>query len=510
MDLSQILQKLTTKINRSGSGILYIHPNDSEHYYIFTANHCITPNPIFCLVEYEKEHGSTLTAVIDKQFIFTDPKNDFALLQIKKTVFSIDESVIPRIAIGPISNQSSIFHFRGYPAALEGEAAKLEAKFIEVSGQTFKIRTTTSLSDSSGDLAASSVVGFSGSGVVIERDNKPILVGIVSKLANLAGSFNQVHCCSFQMVNELLRRYNLPEIEFEEGQDFQEGNKDETLFSSLLKVNIPEKVFIGEINTSQKELIEYGKREGKYIPHKMDNRQLVYELLKMKGLKLSGDFAAYNHKIISFYDLSQPDNSFFHLVDQGTVDSLSVNEFCSDPDRQRTFVNLLNSCLGRKLHHMGVAWKHEDKTFIFIPDDDVLSKRQIKWKGKVWTERTVFEAWMYPKTNPDEPDRVRYCTHFAFQCNFRQFGQDWYLNIIPDNYATYDGRKKNPWKTEELVSYKKKNERNNAVFTHTRFLAYFLSQNKDFFINFEELVSFENAPKLPDEYWHIKKEKKTL
>lgn len=505
MTISELLQKLTIRINRQGSGILFTHPNDPQHYYVFTANHCIEPNPNFCLVEYELEVGSFKKIVVDKDNFFVDPKHDFALLLINRSDFPVGESAIPTITIGRVNDDSGTFHFRGYPAALGGEATKLEAMFIEASGQVFKIRTNTSLSDSSGDLAASSVAGFSGSGVVVEADGKPILVGIVTQLGNSAGSFNQVHCCDFSMVNQLFNRYSLPELKLEDVEGSLEDKTTETLYSSLLKVRLPERVFIGQVVTTRSELFEYGRREEKFIPYKLDSRQFVYELLKMKGLKLSGDFAVSNNKIITFYDLTQSNNSFHHLVELGTVESFGIDEFCAVADQQRTFVSLLNTCLSRKLHHMGIAWKHEDRTYIFAPEDDLLSKRQIRWKGKVRTERTVFEAKMHSKTNPDEPDKLWHCTHFAFQCSFRQFGQEWYLNISPDAYATHDGKKKHFRKTQELATYKKKKERNGEVFTHVRFLAYFLSQSKDFFLNFEELVSFDNAPKLTDDYWHIKK-----
>ena len=508
MSLSERLQKLTIRINRIGSGILFIHPGDDNRYYIFTANHCLEHNQTFCLVEYEEEVGKFKKVIVDKSNTFADPKNDFAFVLVDKTDFPIKESEIQSLSIGRVTDDSDTFHFRGYPAALAGEATKLEAKFIETTAQGFKIRVNTNLSDSSGDLASTSVAGFSGSGVVLETKEKLVLVGIITHLGNSAGSFNQVHCCNFSMVNQLFNRYSLPELTLEDVVGDLGNNTTETIYSTLLKVQLPDRVSVGEINISRSELFEYAEREGKYIPFKLKDRQFVYELLKMRGLVLSGDFAVHNNKILTFYDLTVRDNPFHYLVDQGTVESLEVDEYCSIPDRQRTFVNLLNNCLSRKLHHLKVNWKHEDKTFIFGPQDEILSKRQIKWQGKVKSERTVFEAKMQSKTNPDEPDKLSHCTHFAFQGQFRQFGQAWFFNITPDSYATYDGFKKNFWKTQDLATYKKKNERNGEVFTHVRFLAYFLNQNKDFFVNFDDLVSFGNAPKLADEYWYIKKEKK--
>ncbi|MBU1821166.1 MAG: hypothetical protein KKG00_06605 [Bacteroidetes bacterium] len=508
MNLSERLQKLTIRINRIGSGILFIHPNDVKHYYVFTANHCLENNPIFSLVEYEETVGVFKKIIVDKANTFADPKNDFAIILLDKADFPLDQSAIPSLSIGRIMDESGTFQFRGYPAALAGEATKLEARFIEGNAQGFKIRVTTNLSDSSGELAASSVAGFSGSGVVLDVGDQPSLVGIVTHLGNSAGSFNQVHCCNFSMINQLFNRYSLPQLTLKDVAGGLDDQTSETLYSSLLKVQLPENVFVGEINIARSELFDYAKREEKYIPFQLDSRQFIYELLKMKGLRLSGDFAVYNNKIVTFYDLTQRDNSFHHLIDQGTVECLAVDEYCSTPDSQRTFVNLLNNCLSRKLHHLNVSWKHEDKTFIFGPQDEGLGKRQIKWQGKVKSERTVFEAKMQSKTNPDEPDKLLHCTHFAFQGHFRQFGQQWFFNIMPDSYATWNGSKKHPWRTQELAAYKKKNERNGEVFTHVRFLAYFLTQNKDFFVNFDDLVCFDNAPKLADEYWHIKKEKK--
>lgn len=507
MNVHRALSKLTIRINRTGSGILYEHLDDPNFYYVFTAKHCLEQNTAFCLLEYESSEQKLETIIIENNQLLADPIHDFALVLVNKESLKISDSKIPALTISRRFDDFNTYHFRGYPAALSGDATKLEATFIEAYNQGFKIRVSTNLSDSSGDLASTSVAGFSGSGVVVQVENELILVGIVTQLGNSAGSFNQIHCNSFTMINQFLQRYNLPALQFDEPYDLVEETV-ETIYSTLLKVNLPSKVFQAEIKYSRSELFEYAKAEGKYIPYKLENRQFVYELLKMNGLRLSGDFAVHNNKIIAFYDLSEDDNSFHYIIEKGTVESFLIEEYCDNSDRQRTLVNLINNCLNRKLHHLGVIWKHEDRTYIFAPEDEKLGKRQIKWKGKVKSERTVFEAKMQSKTNPDEPDKLWYCTHLAFQCNFRRLGHEWYLNIAPDAYATYDGFKKNFWKTKDIASYKKKKERNGEVFTHVRFLAYFLSQNMDYFVNFEELTSFDNAPKLVDNYWHIKKEKK--
>src|SRR5690606_13141060 len=134
-------------------------------------------------------------------------------------------------------------------------------------------------------------------------------------------------------------------------------------------------------------------------------------------------------------------------------------------------------------------------------------KRVVKWKGKKWNTRTVYERVM----KSEKPDEVLHHKHFAFETHFCHLGGKWFLAITPTWFFSYDGYRKSFYSADS-VKWLKRNENNQHVFDQLRLLTHFLkdtqlqmfggSRGRDYpFLTFGELINFDSAPFLDDADW---------
>ena len=163
----------------------------------------------------------------------------------------------------------------------------------------------------------------------------------------------------------------------------------------------------------------------------------------------------------------------------------------------------------QKLYQRQVIWQNEANEFIFSaePGQDI---RKESWVGKKESDRTVYEV------TRKQDKSVWYIKHFAFQTQFLNLVEKWYLLIKPEWFFSYDGYKKSFYASEK-VDWLKKQEKNIHVYNHFRFLVHFLKHEEPVtlfkqttpytFLSFGEPVIFSSAPELVDVEWNPPKEK---
>lgn len=268
------------------------------------------------------------------------------------------------------------------------------------------------------------------------------------------------------------------------GLYFAPPPKEETLYSNLLKVShFPERVYLAqtEFRTGQEvrtRLEELDSRE--------DNEW----------------FPKYG-SVVSFNDLSEW--PWDEICDQGTVETFDSEEwaYSHDPDMQRDFVQLLNSCLRAKAHALGLRYSKDHRCYYFVATND-LSDFKLSYKSIVnETVRTVFRG--YPKkTNPKE---MAYYRHSAFEGRFKRFDDAWYLEIAPTYHFTWDGRRPDRFHYEDRLTGIKQLENNPAVLGQTVMWAEYLSRDGNLFepqyplLQFDELMRVELEAGIDDEAW---------
>ena len=312
-----------------------------------------------------------------------------------------------------------------------------------------------------------------------------------------------------QLETEIVRAFN----KYFEEQQYQKELDKETLYSDLLEVLFPEKIFHASLNFDRVQVIK--KTRGTERPLKMDaeTRHVIYAALKQNSVPALGDFNYSEGKIITFQNLHDDKNPLSKIVDPGTIESdNAVDYFTTNNDYLNTFKGLLHQCLVRKFFSIGVQWQHELSLFYFPPSPETPDKRMISWHSKKDATRTVFEATY--KTN--KPDEMLIGKHLALRTRFFLFEGKWYLGIFPEWYFSYDGVRKSFYSARQII-YLKKKERNNQVFNHLKFLVFALKfySPSDLFkqyhpyeiLKFGKILNLAGYPSIDDNLWHPKEDK---
>lgn len=290
------------------------------------------------------------------------------------------------------------------------------------------------------------------------------------------------------------------------------SDKTEIVTLNLLEAFPPDTLYVAELLPDiSKQIAEayVDKPHRGRRTRRPSKRDLMRDALSRLGQKFAVDWEIYENTLISFHDLRDQSLPITQLIDAGAAEPIASEEFYSQGvDQENVFKTLLRKCLQQFLYPRAVTWQNEKRLFIFV-DKNGEDVRTEKWKGKVSGERVVFEKTYHQ----DEPAKLWYCKHLAFEPQFRLFGNRWYLAIRPDWFFSYDGYKESFYAAEKL-SWLKRKENNDQVHHHLSFIEYFLThepppelfdarpRSNYRFLSFGKLLKFDNAPYLPDAEWN--------
>jgi hypothetical protein len=281
----------------------------------------------------------------------------------------------------------------------------------------------------------------------------------------------------------------------------------ETVFSNLLNISFPDKLYTARISIKRKDV----KKKFKIY----NDRQLIFQYKKENDLRFSADWIDHNKQLYSFHDLSNTQHDLSKIIEIGTVETINTDEFYTQSkDHERAFKALLKLCFSKYAHFMGIEFKHEENLFVFMSENENNVVRSETWNsGKRNATRDVIRIKRNKKTND-----VWYYTHLAFSISFKYYDNQWFLEITPDWYITKDGITKHYYRDKDVTSWLKRNERNLHVFNNTKFIANYLKygklQSKLFqeeeirrpknFIELLKFESFKNSPQLNEDSWKLK------
>ena len=289
-------------------------------------------------------------------------------------------------------------------------------------------------------------------------------------------------------------------------------NKTEIVTLNLLEVFFPDTLYVAELLPDISKQVSqtydnkpYRGRNAK----RHSKRDLVREALSQMGEKFAVDWEVHENKLISFHDLRDETLPIAKLIDVGAAESIASEDFyLQDVNQENVFKSLLRKCLQQFLYPRRVSWQNDKHLFIFL-DKNGEDVRAEKWKGKVLGERVVFEKTYHQ----DDPSKLWYCKHLAFEPQFRLFDSRWYLVVRPDWFFSYDGYKESFYAAEKL-SWLKRRENNDQVHHQLSFITHFLTHEpppelfdtkslpKYMFLSFGKLLTFDNSPYLPDNEWN--------
>lgn len=289
-------------------------------------------------------------------------------------------------------------------------------------------------------------------------------------------------------------------------------NKTEPVYSNLVKIEFPKLLYVADLDIDKKAVTQYNKERERYI-HKSSIHDYAISALYMKGISFPHDWIVWNGKIITFHNLQDDSVGLTEIIDKGTAETFSCDEFYDiSLDHLSQFKYLLKRCLESKLHKLKIKWFREEKVFAFLPiqKDDLerWQPRSIEWTKSIKrATRKVVEIKMNLK-NKEEIFNLR-C--LAFRTSFENFDNDWYLSLKPEWIFLWSDLRVCHLAFKN-IQWLKKTERNMHVFNHFNFILHYLQppqmasifdEYKDYqFIKLKKIEKFDFAPIVPDSIWN--------
>lgn len=295
-------------------------------------------------------------------------------------------------------------------------------------------------------------------------------------------------------------------------KEFERGylNKEpENIYPNLLKIEFPETIYMADLNINEEEIIEdynkYLESIGrKTIKTLKKGRLIKYALRKYKCF--TDDWVQYENYIYTFRDLSNNSEPLSNIIDQGTVTTLSCEEFYTEDNHNRVFKNLLRNTLIELCKTKEIEWFRKKNIFRFENNRIVPKQKQIRWKGKKESTKTV----IFEVINKKEKHIICF-RNLAFKCFFLNITNNWFLVLNPTWSFTDPGGYKQSRFESSYLSGIKKLENNQSVFNYFRFFGYYLSYRDLFtqeypYLKVMTYSALQLSPRLDEKTWNPIKE----
>lgn len=313
---------------------------------------------------------------------------------------------------------------------------------------------------------------------------------------------------AFELEEELEKALKA-EIDKKQNEYF---NKREPVYSNLVKIQFPTQIYIANIDLDKEAVKQYNKDAGRSL-YKTSLHDYAISALHMQGVSFPHDWIIWNEKIITFHNLQDKTIGLTRIIDRGTAEQLSCDEFYGASTAQLSqFKYLLKKCLETKLHKLKIKWFKDEKLFAFLPTqkDDLgrWQPRSGEWKKEF---KRATRKLVEIKRNLKNKEEIYNMRCLAFRTSFENFDEQWYLSLKPDwiflwsNLRVCDFAFKN-------IQWLKKTERNMHVFNHFNFILRYLQpsqveslfeEHKEYpFIRLEQIEKFEFTPIVPDPAWN--------
>lgn len=275
----------------------------------------------------------------------------------------------------------------------------------------------------------------------------------------------------------------------------------EVLTTNLVELYFPVKLYVAQVAN---EIMERHKAK-----RARNLRATVGEFCRNAMMPVPSAYVAHNGSLITFFDLTRSEHPYRHVIEDGTVEELSTQEYFQiDEDHERVFKSLLRFALQHRLYSERVAWYNDDKLFVFLPRETDGDVRQEAWQGERHATRIVYER----KYNKKDASKVWMQKHFAFSVDFHWFGSSWLMSITPTWFFSYGENFKKSGYGYDSLSWLKRNENNRTVGNHFRFLAAWLKSidtedlfsdtaKDDAFLSFGDCIAMKGAPFLDETLW---------
>ena len=167
---------------------------------------------------------------------------------------------------------------------------------------------------------------------------------------------------------------------------------------------------------------------------------------------------------------------FVSIVDEGSIDQVEVADLAdsTEIDNVNVLKQLLTAEARERLKQRHVRMQPRDRFFYFTATEEGQTERREAWVGKRTSIRRVYGV----KYQKKDPTKVAHHQHLSFNLTFSKLGDEWYAQIVPSWFYSYDGWRQSNWH-DDLLSQQKRLEHNSSVRNLVRFVAHFLSAADD-------------------------------
>lgn len=313
---------------------------------------------------------------------------------------------------------------------------------------------------------------------------------------------------AFELEGELEKALK-PEIDKRQNEHF---SSTEFVYSNLVKIQFPNYLYVAELDIDKKEVKKYNKEKKRsfFNPSLHD---YAVSALYMKDISFPHDWLVWDGKVVTFHNLQDSTIGLTAIVDKGTVEQFSCDEFYTiSADHLSQFKYLLKKCFEAKLHKLKIKWIRTEKLFAFLPiQKDELGRWQPRYVEWTKTVKRSTRKIVEPKRNLKDKEQVFNIRCLAFRSGFENFENEWYISIKPEWVYL--------WPSLEVchlafknIQWLKKTERNMHVFNHFNFILRYLqpkglesmfTQYNDYpFLKIGDIEKFDFAPIVPDNVWN--------
>ena len=287
-------------------------------------------------------------------------------------------------------------------------------------------------------------------------------------------------------------------------------HKTELVYSNLVKIQFPSLIYVADLDIDKKTVKEYNKERGRSF-FKPSLHDYAVSALYMNDISFPHDWVVWNNKIITFHDLQDDSVGLTTIIDRGTAEAFSCDEFYeASPEHLSQFKYLLKKCLETKLYKLKINWIKEESLFAFIPTQkdtkDQWTARAVSWSK---TNKKATRKVVDVKYDLKEPDKVFNLKSLSFRTRFEFIDNEWYLGIKPEWVLLWPSFKVCSMAFKN-IQWLKKTERNMHVFNHFNFILKYLQPSGpslfpefgDYpFLTIGQIEKFDFAPIVEDDLW---------
>jgi hypothetical protein len=275
----------------------------------------------------------------------------------------------------------------------------------------------------------------------------------------------------------------------------------ESLTANLVELYFPSLLYIARLSDA---LVD---RHGKRKPGLW--RKTIREFNQENGSPIPSAYVIHSGNLVTFFDLTEQNNPYRHLIEPGTTEEHRAGDYCTiDDDHERVFKSLLRFSLQHRLFKERVRWENDNGEFIFLPLEEGHNQREVTWQGEKKAKRNVFSR----QFNKKDSSKVFMQKHLSFAADFLRLDDHWFMSITPSWFFSYGISFEKSGFSHDNLSWIKRQENNQQVMNHFRFIAAWLSAiddedlfsvggSADSFLSFGSLLTLNGAPSLEESGW---------